>query len=705
MKTGVTMVNLRFPQENAISGNLEKTPVIRKRRRMMLIPAEGYSKMTKRTGWVGCIAAVLFLVQAVQIVLIIRGESLTWDEGDHMFAGYMMWKTADYGLNPEHPPLVKLMATLPTLGEKLWIPRLQKREFKAEAYLSGRDWLARNDGAAQRLVFRMRVVTIFLAFGLSLCVFLAAWEWFGPLAGVVALFLTVFDPNILAHSGLVTTDIGLSFFLIASIYTFYRYTTKPSLYRLLCTALAAGLLLATKHSGILLAPMLVLVAVYELWRAPQGNRSRELMHMLGALAAIVVFGVLILWAFYGYRYAARPAPLVLSTSLANYAAGLSPFNRNVVLWFARWHLLPESYLMGLVDVKRMAEFYPTFICGKVYAHGRWWYFPIVILIKTTLGMLALAALTCFAVVTGKLTKSREIMYLLIPGAVYLLVAMASGMNIGARHILPLYAMTAIFIGGGVAALTAKNRRWIGVCSVLILAHIVSALAVFPTDMAYANEAWGGPANLHKLLSDANVDWAQQLLHVRQWQDRHPQEECWFAYFAYPEIDPAVYGIHCHHLPTVDTAWLGGVGTVPPVLHGTVLISAGDLSGCEWPSGRLNPLRSFQSRKPDEVIDYGIFIYRGDFNVPEIASANLAQQASVLAADGRAEEALAAAQEAVRLDPSSLLAQMALGDTALKLGKKELARKAYITAISEVHTLAADAQVSYVSSLEAKLKKL
>ncbi len=91
---------------------------------------------------------------------------------------------------------------------------------------------------------------------------------------------------------------------------------------------------------------------------------------------------------------------------------------------------------------------------------------------------------------------------------------------------------------------------------LVLAHIASALTVFPNDMAYANEAWGGPKNLHNLLSDANVDWAQQLYQVKDWQDRHPGEECWFAYFAYPVIDPAIYGIRCRHLPNVDTGMAG-----------------------------------------------------------------------------------------------------------------------------------------------------
>jgi hypothetical protein len=648
---------------------------------------------------------VLLAVQAAQVAFIVHRESLTWDEGDHMFAGYMMWHTGDYGLNPEHPPLVKLLATLPLLGENLWIPPLRGRDFKADAYLGGRDWLARNDGASQRLVLRMRLAAGLLALALTLLIFFATREWFGTPAALIALTLAVFDPNLLAHSALVTTDMGVSFFFLASIYAFYRYVEHPSLVRLLLAGLAAGLLLATKHSGILLAPMLLLLMGWEIATAPVGTRKRLALRLGGAFAAIVVIGVAVLWAFYGFRYAARPAGFALSTSLADYVAPLSHFDAAAVMAIAHLHLLPESYLMGLVDVKRMAQFYPTFVFGRVYSHGQWWYFPAVILIKTTIGMLGLLALTAFAILTGRLRKGRELAYLLLPAAFYLAVAMVSGMNIGARHILPLYAMAAILAGGGLAALIAQNRRWAWVGAVLVLMHIGSALAVFPNDMAYANEAWGGPKNLHNLLSDANVDWAQQLYQVKDWQDRHPGEECWFAYFAYPEIDPAVYGIRCRHLPTLDTFWLDGSDLVPPVIEGNVLISAGDLSGCEWPSSRFNPYTVFQSLKPDEIIDDSVLVYRGSFRVNRAAALSRVQHVFELLGAGKPEEALAMAREAVAIDPEGIDAETALGDAAARAGQKDEARKAWQAAIASAKQLEPDLQGSYISDLEGKLKKL
>lgn len=665
--------------------------------------------LSKRWVWIAVVT--LLILQAAQFTFIVHRESLTWDEDDHMFAGYEMWKAGDYGLNPEHPPLVKLLATLPLLGEKMWVPPLQHRDFKIEAYQDGREWLARNDGASQRLVFRMRMAAGLLAVALSLVVFFAAREWFGTAAALIALVLVVFDPNILAHSALVTTDVGVTLFFLASIYTFYRYVKKPTIARLLIAAVVAGLLLATKHSGILFAPMLVVLIAYEILTAAKGTRGRVALRLTGAFAAIVILGVIVLWAFYGFRYAARPAGLALSTSLADYVKPLAPFEQSAVLGFAHLHLLPESYLMGLVDVKRMAQFYPTFILGRQLAHGVWWYFPIVIAVKTTLGLLALVLISFYALLTRKLNKPREVAFILLPWFVYLAIAMASGMNIGSRHILPLYALAAILVGGSVVALSTKRKAWIWICGILIAAHIASALAVFPNDMAYANVAWGGPQNLHNLLSDANVDWAQQLYSVKKWQDRHPNEECWFAYFAYPEVDTATYGIRCHHLPNATTLWQGTLAygapdITPPVIHGTILISAGELSGCEWASEALNPYRNFQSLKPDESIDDAVFVYRGTFDMRYAAALSREQRALMALEANKPQEALTLAREAVAIDPNVIDAQTALGDAAMANGQKAEAKAAYTAALNLARQqLEPDAQPSYVPDLERKLNRL
>ena len=644
----------------------------------------------------------LLAVQAVLVAAMVHRESLTFDEDNHMFAGYMMWKTGDYGLNPEHPPLVKLLAAVPVLHGSLWIPPLQGRYFKDEAYRDGRDWLARNDGGAQHLVFRMRLAVGLLAWGLSLAVFFAARKWFGTTAALIALTLVVFDPNVMAHSALVTTDIGVSLFLVASILALYRYVTKPSVARLVVAGVAAGLLAATKHSGILLIPMVLPVLLYEVVRAERGQRLRLAARLTGAFAAIVVIAVGVLWAFYGFRYAARPAGLELNPSFASYTEQLGHLDRSGLHAVAKMHLLPESYLMGLADVKHMAESYPTYIFGHVHAHGVWYYFPAVILIKTTLGLLVLCALTAWAALSGRIGKARELIWLLTPGVVYLLIAMSSGIDIGARHILPLYAMAAIFAGAGAVTLAARSRTWTWVVAALVAAHLASSLLVYPNQMAYANEAWGGAGNTHNLLSDANVDWAQQLYQVKAWQDRHPAEECWFAYFARPEIDPATYGIHCHALPTVDTLWMGGWEITPAVLHGAVLISAGDLSGCEWVSGELNPYREFQKLKPNQTIDESVFVYEGDLHAEQAAALDRTLAVWQMLRSGQLQAALATAQEAVTIAPGDMFAEMALGSAESAMHNREAALAAWQSALAAAQKMEPDAQPSWVPDIERQI---
>jgi len=648
-------------------------------------------------------AGGLIILQMILVAIIVHGESLTFDEGDHIFAGYMMWHSGDYGLNPEHPPLVKLVATLPLLQENLWLPPLQQRWFKSEAYRDGRDFMERNDGPRHRLLFRMRLAAGVFAVGLSVMVFLMGSKLFGESAGLLALLLVVFEPNVMANSDLVTTDMGVACFFLATIYCFYRYARQPSVIRLLLTGLAAGLTLSAKHSGILLAPMLLGLTLVEIACAERGRHKRMAGILSGGFAAIVVLAVVVLWAFYGFRYAARPAGLLMNPTLSEYAAPLTGMNGWVIGHVANWRLLPESYLMGMTDIHYAAQQYPIFLLGHDYAHGVWWYFPVALSIKTTLGLIGLEVLAGIALIGRQLRHGRELAYLVVPGAIYLGVAILSGMNIGTRHVLFLYPLAALLAAAGVTALARHSRRWLWIGGGLVAFHVISAMAIFPAEMAYGNEAWGGTANTHKYLSDSSVDWAQQLPHIKQWVDAHPGEECWLAYSAYPDLRPQAYGIPCHPLPTAHTEWEILPTEVPETIHGNLLLSADDLEACDWPSDQLNVFERFRWMPMAEQIDHSVFVYRGDFHVPEAAALGAVQKSNILLRENRPEEALVAAEKAVALQPGNLLAQMALGDAQSALGDKNGARAAYELALAAAHRLEADAQPLYVPDLEQKLR--
>jgi hypothetical protein len=68
-----------------------------------------------------------------------------------------------------------------------------------------------------------------------------------------------------------------------------------------------------------------------------------------------------------------------------------------------------------------------------------------------------AAADIWAMGARKFTAWREILFLTIPPAFYLFVAMVAGMNIGLRHILPMYAFLTVLIGGAAWALIQANR--------------------------------------------------------------------------------------------------------------------------------------------------------------------------------------------------------------------------------------------------------
>lgn len=666
-----------------------------------------------RGGWVAGGVLVLLLVFALEVVTTVRQESPTWDEGDHIFAGYMSWKAHDYGLNPEHPPLVKMLATIPLLRLPLKIPPDQHRYFKSEAYFGGRDMLFGNgpEYSAESLTFRVRMFAGILALLLALFVFLAAREMFGLGAGVLSLALLVFEPNVLAHSALVTTDVGVSCFLLATVYGFYRYAKAPSMRRLVVTGLAAGLALASKHSAVLLAPMLIFLAACEvgLWFFEVGEEREKpghrVLRMAGALTAIAVIGVVVLWAFYGFRYSARPAGMRLDPTLAEYVGPLRAAEQKGILLLARLRVLPESYLYGLTDVRAMANGMPSYFFGKVYLHGVWFYFPAVLAIKSTIGFLVLVIAAGAACIAGRVKRQREVLFVLVPAGIYLWTAMTSNLNIGARHILPVYVFLCVFAGASWAWVRRRegglSRAGAGVVGVLLVAHVVSSARAYPYYMAYSNEVWGGPGSTYKYLTDSNTDWAQQLIGVKKYLDRRGVKECWFAYFAEPFLRARDYGIPCRPLPTFDSTSVNEVYDVPPVIKGPVLISAGDWTGFEFGSSVLNPYREFQSLPHADMIGYGVLVYEGEFRVPlASAYAHVLRSESLLKKDVSA--AVAEAEQAVALAPSAVQTQVALGNALKAAARKEEANAAYGRALEVVSTMEPGARESWEERVRKKM---
>jgi 4-amino-4-deoxy-L-arabinose transferase-like glycosyltransferase len=656
------------------------------------------------------LVAGLLLVLVAELWLSVRQETQTWDEGAHIYAGYSYWTRADFGINPEHPPLLKLLASLPLLQLPIRPPVLQNREFKLEEFAGAHDLLYAND--AGQILLRTRMAASLLCVVLGLLIFLAASEMFGSTAGLLALLLFVFEPNFLAHGALVTTDVALSCFLFASIYAFYRYLKRPSALRLLIAGLAAGCTLASKHSGLLLFPMLLLLAGGGLI-SDTGSRAHArggevgtrmtLRRVLVACLVIGAISVAVLWSFYGLRFSARPHGLLLNPPYVETVSKLQPpVQAHLLLAAARWHLLPEAYLYGLADVKEVADTTTSYLFGEVYAHGQWFYFPAAFVIKSTVSFLLLLALLPVAFYLRGLRFSREIWFLLIPSAFYFAVAMVTRLNIGIRHILPAYPFLLVLAAAGIARLSDRNRKWLYAGAVLIALHLTSSLHAFPNYLAYANELWGGPSQTYKLLSDSNVDWGQQLKSVKRYVDQRGVKQCWFAYFVGIVAEPEYYGIPCKPLTTISSVWLAPNIDVPPEIDGPVLISAGVLSGYEFGPGELNPYDQFQKIQPVAAIDDGVFVFEGHFHIPLAAALNRAARARKMAEAGNPAGALPEMQAAAALAPRSARVQAELGYLLLRLNEKDDAREVLQRALALAQTIEPDHQRDTITALENTL---
>jgi hypothetical protein len=493
------------------------------------------------------------------------------------------------------------------------------------------------------------------------------------------------------------------------VYAFYRYVKAPSRPRLLLVGLAAGLALASKHTGVLVFPILGLLALTELRRA-EGDASTagaRLRRMAGALALVAALAVAILWAFYAFRYSARPAGLHMNPPFAEFVQRVpKPHQIQVLNALAAARVLPESYLYGLADVLFMDSIYTSYVLGRAYPHGVWFYFPVAFAVKSTLAFLLLPIAAAGAVALGRLSARREVLYLAIPPVFYLAVAMSARMNIGVRHILPLYVFLAVLGAGALTAFAVRDRRWRWVLAALVAVHVASSLRAFPNlYIPYANELWGGPSQTYRYLTDSNADWGQQLHAVKRHLDARGVTECWFAYFAQGTADVAHYGVPCKPLPTSAGFWLKEPFDPPEEIEGTVLISAGILSGFEYGAGALDPYAQFRSVTPAAQIDGGVFVFEGRFRIPLAAALARAERADALLAAGHVEQALALSESAVALAPESVRPNVVAGDVLAAAGRKDGARLCYETALRSAKTIEPEYQGWWAGILEQKLAGL
>jgi hypothetical protein len=591
-----------------------------------------------RGWWLALWVALLLGAFAVQAITSMLRKSGTYDECVDLAAGYSHLVADDYRMNPEHPPLAKMIAALPLLFIKVDGAFDSRSWEKCEQWDFGCDFLysGRNDAATLLLWGRFSAVIISMCLGLL--VFFWARRLFGNAAGLFALFLLAFCPNIIAHGSLATTDLPLAFFFLLSLFTFDIAARRLTFFAAGIAGFSLGLALLTKFSAPLLLPVMLLAAVFRIFdRTPL--EFRLLKHAFAntwrmkAVALVALFCIMlatayvVLWAGYRFRYSPCPDGNDRTSLLVQPAQ-----NRLLKVIYAN-HLLPRAFVDGYRYLSQGVN-RPSYLDGQhnwsyqTKKYTTWpHYFVMTTLYKTPVPMLVFFVVTlCATFWWSRKTWTRETL-LIVGMLIYFGAASFSGMNIGHRHILPVIPMAFIFVSKIPGRLRLKrqvNSIMLKAGFGLLLAwYACGAVSIYPNYLAYFNEIAGGPANGPEHLTDSNIDWGQDLIMLRNYMDEHNIASVNLIYFG--TANPRSYGVRCkffmppRHWPSsamsqIQISDFSENSTVNQGDYFAVSVTLLEETCSESPFfSRI--LKMFREETPVARIGYSIYLYRSPVTMP------------------------------------------------------------------------------------------
>ncbi|MEI6466160.1 MAG: hypothetical protein WCQ89_15650, partial [Verrucomicrobiota bacterium] len=273
-------------------------------------------------------------------------------------------------------------------------------------------------------------------------------------------------------------------------------------------------------------------------------------------AAVVA---LVIWAFYGFRFAAfNPALPPADHFIRPWAdyVGNTGLIGEATRELARLKALPEGYLYGFDYVLATTKSRAAFLNGEHSITGWRTFFIWTFLLKTTLPILIATLLLTFGVIRRACFEGggRRIFYRWTPLVALLTIygatSITSQLNIGHRHILPLYPVIFIAAGGLGTVLFSANRWRMPAMAALCTWQAFEGWRIAPYHLAYFNPIAGGPANGWRHLVDSSLDWGQDLPALKQWLESNAKgQPAYLSYFGTAE--PAYYKISARRLVFVN----------------------------------------------------------------------------------------------------------------------------------------------------------
>ncbi len=534
------------------------------------------------------VAILLLWLLFALLVLGARPTSLTSDEPAHLVAGYSIltrgreafWILPQHG----HPPLLNILNAFVFFMGKPDIPLEQLDGWPlwfSDYVFAFVPYLA----PVEQTEFVIRIPTVLLTVVLGALIFRWGKELWGKIAGLAALVALLFDPLLLAHGRLATTDVGAVTLGTSVLYLAWRWAERPSWRLTWLLGLLCGLTMLAKGSGIFWTLTVGLIAV----GMAVHPRSRTLSFRLILQGVCIgLLGFLIVWAGHAFTWGIVREDFPLSLPAPDY-----------------WN--------GIISQARSVEKRWVFAFGMRKHGGWWWYFPMAFLIKNPLPLLISLAIGWLRVFRRPFSQPRVLALGLFP-LIYTIAAIRSGMNIGYRHMLPVHPFIYLMAGAMVryGLIGDSPRRWwrYGCVVALSLWYIVGTLRMFGYEIAYFNELVGGSHNGHHYLIDSNIDWGEGYKALRDYLKEQPGPPLQLSR-GFLNIDPEQYGISYQPLPPDRSG-----SALQSPFHpkpGRYAISITILQR-GWPEDP-DVYAWFRQVQPTAEIGYSFFLY--DINTPPL----------------------------------------------------------------------------------------
>lgn len=519
--------------------------------------------------------SLLLVILAVGVTTI-KSDALTFDELAHIGAGYSYVKQQDYRLNPEHPPLAKDLAAFPLLFLNLNFPEQSASWTQAAPppwwvqFDFGRELLYQSGNNPSQIIFWSRIPMLSLLIALAWFLFRWGKELGGTWVGLGALFLLAFSPTFLAHGRLVTTDVAAALGAILAMYYWLKFLFNPTRANVIKAGVAFGIAMLFKFSLLLLVPAFIIITLlYAFLRLPAQAGPFPLLsriqtlgkYILLSLGAVCVSIVLIgaVYQFHIWHYSQERQIRDTAADLApNTITGLKEFvgdmaSQPVLRPFAQ-------YLRGVAMASQRAAFGNTvYFLGEISGKSFPLYFPIVYFFKEPLAFHLLSFLITigfaflFLKAGLKAWGQRHIMTILFSSLIswiranftvvaffvfiniYWTSATLGNLNIGVRHLLPVYPFSFLLLAWGAKELWIRlqgNMQKLFASTLLLLGgwYAYSSLAVFPHYISYYNELVGGAKNGYQVAVDSNYDWGQDFYLLKDFVEKNNINRIYVDYF-------------------------------------------------------------------------------------------------------------------------------------------------------------------------------